>query len=244
MIALNGSVAGHIQVGCSTASGKYLLPCLIARFRERYPSVRVDVQVSNREVITQRLLEDRVDFGVASRQSDHRDLEYAPFFTDEVILIVPANHPWARTGYIYPDDLLDAPMIMREPSSGTYEVVYQALAANDLPLDMLNVVMVLGNAEAIEMSVEEGIGVGFVSRLAASRGLALGRVAEVTVQGVSLRQELYFMRNRRAPLTRSQNEFWQFVQRNEIYSISSLKLSSVSSPNGSNGAVANSRTPS
>jgi DNA-binding transcriptional LysR family regulator len=48
-----------------------------------------------------------------------------------------------------------------------------------LSLDQLNVVMELGNAEAIEMAVEEGIGVAFVSRLAARRGLELGRIKEV-----------------------------------------------------------------
>ena len=40
--------------------------------------------------------------------------------------------------------------------------------------------MVLGNAEVIDMAVEEGLGIAFISRLAAARGLALGRIVEVS----------------------------------------------------------------
>jgi DNA-binding transcriptional LysR family regulator len=80
---------------------------------------------------------------------------------------------------------------------------------------MLNVAMVLGNAEAIVMAVEEGIGVAFVSRLAAQQGLESGRLVEVKVQGMTLTRNIYLVRNRRIPATRAQTEFWNFVNRSE-----------------------------
>lgn len=212
MTALQGVVAGKVEIGCSTASGKYLLPNLISHFRGRYPRVRIDVHVNSRENVIERLIEGRIHFAIVSKQIDHSALEYAEFYRDEVILIAPASHPWARNCHIFPDDLLDAPMITRESGSGTYEVVLRGLAEHDITPDMLNVVMSLGNAEAIEMSVEEGIGVAFVSRLAAARGLALGRVVEVKVENLHLTQTLYISRNTRFPGARSQNEFWDFVR--------------------------------
>ena len=110
-----------------------------------------------------------------------------------------------------PDDLLDEPVILREEAAGTHEVLMDGLRQHDISPDMLNVVMELGNAEAIEMAVEEGIGVAFVSRLAASKGLELGRVAEVKVEGMSLSRKLYMARCQRYPASRAQNEFWNFV---------------------------------
>jgi DNA-binding transcriptional LysR family regulator len=76
---------------------------------------------------------------------------------------------------------------------------------------MLNIAMVLGNAEAIEMAVEEGLGIAFISRLAAARGLVLGRIVEVSVEGMSLARNIYLARNRRHPFTRAQAKFWEFV---------------------------------
>jgi DNA-binding transcriptional LysR family regulator len=139
-------------------------------------------------------------------------LEYQDFFKDNVILIVPANHPWAQYRKIYPDDLLDEPMILREEVAGTREVLMDGLQKRDISPEMLNVAMVLGNAEAIEMAVEEGLGVAFVSRLAASRGLELGRVVEVEVEGMELSRNIYLVRNRKQPFTRAQMEFWQFIK--------------------------------
>ncbi len=212
MNTLNGMVAGHIHLACSTASGKYLMPARLAQFRAEYPAVRVDVQVCSRDVVVQQLLEEEVDFVVSSRQLDHRDLEFVPFYTDEATLIVPADHPWAHSKRIYPDDLLDEALILREEGSGTYTALYEALRAHDIAPEMLNVAMTLGNAEAVALAVEEGIGIGFVSKLAAARSVALGRAVEVAIEGFDLRHALYFVRNRRTPMTHSQRTFWEFMQ--------------------------------
>jgi DNA-binding transcriptional LysR family regulator len=209
--SLQGEVVGEIDIGCSTASGKYLLPGLIARFRERFHQVRINVLVSSRNAVIERLLSGQIALGVTSKRIDHRDLEYREFFSDEVILIAPVDHSWASYGLIYPDDLLDEPMILREEVSGTREVMLEGLHQHDISPDMLNVAMVLGNAEAIEMAVEEGIGIAFISRLAASRCLEAGRIAEVRVEGMSLQRNIYMARNRRLPTTRAQAEFWDFV---------------------------------
>jgi DNA-binding transcriptional LysR family regulator len=216
MFSLQGEVAGEMSVGCSTASGKYLLPGMIARFRREYPHVRINVIVSSRDSIISKLLAGDVALGVSSKLIDHPDLEYRDFFKDDVILIVPAGHRWAQYRKIYPDDLLDEPIILREEVAGTREVMMDGLQAHDITSDMLNVAMVLGNAEAIEMAVEEELGIAYVSRLAASRGIALGRVVEVAVEGMQLARNLYMARNRRQSLTRAQAKFWEFVETSQI----------------------------
>ena len=131
-------------------------------------------------------------------------------------MIAPADHPWADYRRIYPDDLLDEPMILREESSGTIEVLKAGLLEHDISFDMLNVTMGLGNAEAIEMAVEEGIGVAFISRLAAARGIELGRIVEIEVEGMKLYRKIFLARNQRIPITRAQSEFWDFVHQPEI----------------------------
>ncbi|MEW5869798.1 MAG: LysR family transcriptional regulator [Chloroflexota bacterium] len=211
MASLQGEVVGEISIGCSTTSGKYLLPGLIARFRQRFPKVRINVWVSSRDTALDRLLSGRVAMSVSSKRIEHRDLEYQEFFSDEVILVAPRSHRWARFGRIYADDLLDEPIILREEGAGTREVLMEGLLSRDISPDMLNVAMVLGNTEAIELAVEEGLGVAFISRLAAARCLAVGRIVEVKVEGMSLKRQILLARNRRLPATRAQGEFWDFV---------------------------------
>ena len=212
MQSLQGVVVGEMTIGCSTTSGKYLLPGVIAKFRQRYPQLRINVSIHSRDTVFKRLMSGDIPLGVSSKIIEYGEVEYLELYTDEVILIVPANHPWAKSHYIYPDDLLDAPLILREENAGTRDVLMEGLRQHDILPDMLNVVMTLGNAEAIEMAVEEGIGISFVSRLAAARGMELGRVVEVEVEGMSLQRNIYIMRNRRFPPTRAQAEFWEYMK--------------------------------
>lgn len=211
MLSLQGEVVGEMSVGCSTASGKYLLPGLIARFRKEYPQVKINVVIGSRESVITKLLGGEVSLGVSSKLIEHYDLEYQDFFKDDVILIVPASHRWAKYRKIYPDDLLDEPLILREELAGTREVLMESLRQRDISPEMLNIAMVLGNAEAICVAVEEELGIAFVSRLAAARGIALGRIVEVEVEGMELSRNIYLARNRRQPLTRAQSKFWEYV---------------------------------
>jgi len=218
MNGLEGKVAGDLIIGCSTTSGKYLLPSLVAAFRRDYPLVRVSIKILSRDEVITRLVDERLALGVTSQKIDQRDLEYVPFFEDRVILIVPAQHPWAAFGRALPADLVDEPLIMREERAGTSQVMAEGLAQHNITLDMLNPVMEIGNAEAIAMAVEEGIGIAFVSELAAARGLALGRIKAVDVTGLDLRRTIYLAHNVRHPLTRAQDRFWNFVvDRREVF---------------------------
>jgi DNA-binding transcriptional LysR family regulator len=166
----------------------------------------------DREAVQERLLSETIPIGVASKHLDHRNLESVPLFEDRVILIVPPDHPWGEYGSALPSDLIDQPFITREETSGTCEVVVEGLKTFDTTMDAINVIMELGNAEAIEMAVEHGVGIAFVSEMVAARGLALGRIKKVEVKGLDLHRTVYMVRNINRPFTRAQNLFWEFAQ--------------------------------
>jgi DNA-binding transcriptional LysR family regulator len=208
---IQAQVTGEITIGCSTTSGKYLLPNLVASFRREYPSVHVRIAIMTREEVVTRIIDGRLPLGVVSKRIDQRDIEHQPLFEDHVILIVPPEHPWGDYGRALPSDLLEQPIIMREDNAGTSEVMLEGLAEHGINPDMLNVVLEIGNSEAIEMAVEEGNGIAFVSELAAARGLALGRIKKVEVEGMDLRRMIYVARNIQHPLTRAQDRFWNFA---------------------------------
>jgi DNA-binding transcriptional LysR family regulator len=223
---IQAQVSGELVIGCSTTSGKYLLPNLVASFRHEYPSVHVRIVIMNRDEVVARILDERFPMGVVSKRIESHEVEHQPLFEDRVILIVPPDHPWGQYGKALPADLIDQPLILREDNAGTTEVMLEGLAQHGINLDNLNVVLEIGNSEAIEMAVEEGNGIAFVSELAAARGLALGRVKKVNVDGMELRRTIYIARNTRHPLSRAQDRFWNFAleQRENISKITWDKI--------------------
>src|SRR3990172_952169 len=150
---VNNQIGGELLIGCSTSAGRYLLPTLLATFCHDYPSVHPRVKVMSRDSVVDRLLCRIIPIGISSHRIEHRDIECFPLFEDRIILIVPANHPWADYGHALPADLMDQPLISREELSGTCETVLEGLKCHNITMDTLNVVMELGSAEAIEMAV-------------------------------------------------------------------------------------------
>lgn len=211
MISLQGKVVGVLKIACSTASGKYILPKLVAGFIERYAHVRVEVDVCSREFALDHLLDGSAHLAITSLHRPMKDLEYRQFITDPVTLITPPAHFWASRDKISVNELTDGRFIVREVASGTQQAVVMALGEYDFSFKDLDTVMVLANSEAINMAVAEGIGVAFVSRRAAASSINNGSVVEVPVEGLAITQQLHLARHAGRAPTSAQTAFWRYV---------------------------------
>lgn len=209
---LEGLVFGELVVGCSTTVGKYVLPRLIARFRETSPHVTARIYVSDRQTVIDKLLHQVVDLAVTSSPANHNDLECYNFLTDRIVLIVPRDHPWSQRSQVQPQDLLNVDIILREETAGSQQLLEERLREHGITRDQLRVVMELGSAEAIATAVEEGIGVSFVSCSIAWRGISMGLIRLIQVGDLNLERPIYLVRNRRQPETIALTRFLEFIR--------------------------------
>jgi DNA-binding transcriptional LysR family regulator len=209
---IHNQIGGELLIGCSTSAGRYLLPILLSEFQREYPAVHPRVKVIGRDSVVDRLNCRIIPIGVASHRVQHRDIESVPLFDDRIVLIVHPNHPWANYGRALPADLIDQQLIKCEENSGTCETVMDGLKHYQITVDSLNIVMELGSLEAVEMAVERGVGIAFVSEMIAARGLALGRVKKVEMEGLDLHRTIYMARHVGFPFTRAQTLFWEFAK--------------------------------
>lgn len=209
--SLEGDVVGKLNIACTTAAGKYILPRLAARFRHLHPNVQISILGCTQEGAIEQLLQEEAELGVVSYEMGLKELQCQYFFTDHIILIVPAAHEWARKRSIEPADLIGEPMIMREPTSGTRRALLTELAAHDITENDLDIFLELGNAEAIVAAVEAGIGLSFVSRMSAACPLASECVVEVPVQGFDLRRRICMVRRAMPVPNRALDVFWRFI---------------------------------
>jgi len=210
MESLRGEVYGHLKVGCSTTSGKYVLPFLLTSFMSQHPQVTATCQVTPRRQAVADLCDGLVHLALASPAEFCSTVEFRKFISDPIRLITPTDHPWSSREMIEPEELLTTDFIMREEGCGTFEVAARGMAEIGVPVDRLQRVLTLGNSEAIALAVEEGLGVGFVSQIVVTR-LVSHQVAVVPVRGLEMQQDVYIGRNTSLPGTTAQNAFWEFV---------------------------------
>lgn len=210
--SLAGEIAGHITLGCSTSSGKYLVPRILARYRERYPAVRAAVKVGPRAQAVDWLLSGIVDVAVTSDRVQRAGLHFYRFFEDEIVLIAPSDHPWATRSAVQPHELMQERFVLRETSSGTQMTLVETLENAGLNSDQLETVLVLDNSEAIVMAVEEGIGLGFVPKVTVQRHLAMNTLKVIPVTGIAMKRWLYLVSNTRRSHSPALVAFWDFVR--------------------------------
>lgn len=210
MRSLQQEVFGHLIVGCSTTSGKYILPFLLAEFLKRYPKVEATCDVTSRARSLQKLCDGEVHLALASASDFCQDVEFRRLVSDPVILIAPLDHPWAERSEIEPAELLEGNFILREEGSGTRNVAAAGLKQVGLSYEHLARSLTLGNSEAIALAVQEGIGVAFVTRSVVEY-LVPNRVAPIKVCGLDMRQDIYVGRHTRYPAATPQTAFWNFV---------------------------------
>lgn len=215
ILSLRGEVTGKLKLACSTTAGKYILPKLISSYVDKFPSVQVVCQVGSRGSALEMLLSGQAQLAITSLQQPMKDLEYRPFIQDRVIVIAPPDHPWAKRGVIDVTDLPEGRYIQRETNSGTQQTVIQGLTEKNMSIRDLNVIMVMGNSEAIAMAVSEGIGVAFISQWAAEASITVGKVVQVHVNGLDLCQQLFMVRDSNALLTSAPAAFWEHVYSEE-----------------------------
>ncbi len=222
MASLQGEVVGILKLGCSTAAGKYVIPKLMAGFHLRYPRVGLVCDVTGRHLALEKLRDGDVQLAMTSLREPYKGIEYRPFLTDRIVLIVPPDHPWASLDRpLHPKELIEGDFILRESLSGTRSAVVEGLSWHDMTIEDLPKVMVLGNSEAICGAVQEKIGVGFVSTSVACEATKAGTVVPVQIEGMDLATTLYMARDTDRPATRAQAAYWDFAFSPENESIRS-----------------------
>lgn len=211
MKSLEGEVHGHLQVGCSTTPGKYILPQLLANFHHDHPLVNVSCHVTSQGKAMEMLCDGEVHIAMVSEpHMSCRTADTRRFMVDPVILIAPLDHPWAKRKEIDPQELYGGSFILREEGSGTQMALNLGLASVGVSIEELKTLLVLGSSEAIALSVKEGIGVGFVSQIVVTQ-LVAGQVAIIKVRGLEIVREIFIGTQKRKPETAAQKAFWSFI---------------------------------
>jgi DNA-binding transcriptional LysR family regulator len=178
----HGILTGNLKIGASTIPGTYLVPKWIGKFYELFPRVDMINEIADSEHILNRILNRQIDIGITGAKSNSPEIISELVATDSLVLISPAGHPLVSSTYDKnPCDLLQYNFVLRESGSGTRKSMEEGLKGCGIQSNELRVVAQFGSTEAIIAAVEEGLGISFVSNLAARPAVNAGRVQLVSI---------------------------------------------------------------
>lgn len=178
---ITGEISGAVTIGASTTIAEYMLPTLLGDFKERYPEVTIHLKVANSEGVVSMVESNAIDLGVVEAPVGNKNLVVETCKRDQLVAIVPPNHPLAAQERVSFPCLLAFPFICREEGSGTREVISEYLCHRPECNLALKVAMELGSPEAVKGAVEAGMGVSVVSRATIQKELRLGTLVAVNL---------------------------------------------------------------
>jgi DNA-binding transcriptional LysR family regulator len=173
-----------VHLAISHTAAEFLMSSALLRMRRR-TSAPVEVLIANSRVVKQMVRSGEADIGVAACLLDEsvKGTVELPLMDDEIAIAVPLAHPWSRRSSIAPRELLDTPVVLRDPGAHSRQVIDSVLAEHDLAA--LSAASEVGSTQAAKDEAHELCAPTALSRLALS---AADRLEIVTVDGLSFRR--------------------------------------------------------
>jgi DNA-binding transcriptional LysR family regulator len=193
-------------VAVATAA-EYVVPSLLRSFHRLHPEVNLSLEVANRATVFERVLEHEVDVAIAGRPPEDERIAGVAFLKNELALIVAPDDRLAGARSVKPEQLADRVWLMREPGSGTRQLVAEFLADHDLRPQTLT----LGSNGAIKEAVRLGLGVSLQSRVAVELELRQGTLGEVSVRGGLPQRQWYALHSGTVPPRPAVEQFLEFA---------------------------------
>jgi len=198
-----GGLTGDLALGGSSIPGAYVLPPLIAAFKQDHPEAAVTLHVRDSRDIVRGVGDGTYEVGMVGARFEGGRVRYDRYAQDELVLAVPPCHAWADRDAVRLRDLIGQPIVMRERGSGTRKVMEKALAEHAVDSHRLRVVLEVTSNEAVRQAVKAGAGVAVISRRAVQDDIRCGLLAALRFQGIRLVRDFFLVTHRtrsRSPL--------------------------------------------
>ena len=186
----------RIRVAASQTISEQLMPHWLLSLQttaERYhgnaPQVLLTATNSDHTIAAVR--DGTVDLGFVETPYIPQGLGSCVVGNDELVVVVPPNHKWARRSRVVTArELAQTPLVAREPNSGIRDSLTVALR-RVLGDDMQQAppVLELASAAAVRAAVLAGAGPAAMSRLAVADDLAVGRLHAIDIPDLDLRRK-------------------------------------------------------
>jgi DNA-binding transcriptional LysR family regulator len=199
--ALRNDERTHLRLAASLTVAEYLIPGWLQALSAVLPDVGVSLRMGNTTFVAEAVEAGDVDLGFVEGHRRPRRLKSRDLRDDDLVIVVGRSHPWARRRRpLSPEELAATPLILREPGSGTREVLVEALGELGLAVTVL---LELGSTTAIKSAVTTGRAPAVLSALAVEAELSSRQLVAVGCDGIRLHRTIRAIWSERRPLGES-----------------------------------------
>ena len=178
-LAVADSARPPLRFGCTRTVADFAAPRILAEHLRRHPDERICMRTGNTAELVALIERGDIDFALVEGSFDRGVFDSAVFSHEPYVAVAAADAtPSGRPASIR--DLLGWHLVLREPGSGTREILEKHLAARNLGVYDFAGTLELASIPAIKACVTAGAGISFLYRVAVERELAAGELVDIT----------------------------------------------------------------
>lgn len=185
---MKGLKTGKLKLAVVTTA-KYFAPRLLGMFCQQYPGVDVSLEVTNRERLLERLINNQDDLYILGQPPKEIDMVAQAFLHNPLVVLAPIDHPLVNKKNITLKRIAEEPFLSRERGSGTRVATERIFYEQGLKLKIR---MELGSNEAIKQAVIAGLGISVLSRYTLALDAPMGQLAVLDVQDFPIDRQWYY----------------------------------------------------
>jgi len=180
----------RLTIGASSNIGTYLLDPVMRELVGDAGADSVDIRIASNPEVAYALDVGEIDLGLMEWWDDRPGFIARRWRHEDLVVIVPPDHAWARRDSLVADELAGVPLIGGERGTGTGRLLQQYLQSRGVqPCAGMS----LGNTEAVKRAVASGLGVSIVLAGAVTGELARGELYAVPLADGGIRKHLHMV---------------------------------------------------
>ena len=179
--------AGRLSVGASSTLATYILPPLLARFRQAHPAVEIAIHTGISARIRTRVRNGSADVGLVTTGPEEEPgapdaaMTVLPLAGLETCIVLPPSHPLTMQTTVDAATLLsgELPLLLMETGTNLREYAEAVFGTTVIPA------MELDNVEAIKRMIAAGLGFSLLPELAVRTEVTSGALATIPLSCVT-----------------------------------------------------------
>jgi DNA-binding transcriptional LysR family regulator len=182
--------ARTLRLSASLTTGEFLVPVWLGAFRSERPDIHAQLEIVNSNAVAQRISDGEAEIGFVEGRDELARFEKLLVARDELLVVVAADHRWARRRSIDPRELIAEPYLTRERLSGTRTVAEGALEAVGVKLAPA---LEAASLQSLKRAIASG-GFTMISALTIEVEQRAGALVGIPLRGVELHRGLHAIR--------------------------------------------------
>ena len=178
--------------GATRTIGEFVIPDILKSMTEEQPARQVTMLVENTHTLLDLLDQGKLYFALVEGIFDQSGYETLLFSREDFIAVAAAGSPLCRHP-VSLSRLVEERLLLREPGSGSREILELLLAQQNLRAESFSRRNVLGSIRAIKALTEAGQGITFLYRAAVEAELAAGTLQEIPLETPPQRRGFHFV---------------------------------------------------